>query len=600
RQKDNKYDGWVTEFVANLRKELEATFKEDVSIYFDENPHDGLLETHNVGKSLEGKLKSLILIPIISQTYCDPKSFAWQHEFMAFNQIASSDKFGRTVRLANGNMAERILPVKIHDVDPEDTQLYESATHEVLRSVDFIYRLPGVNRQLRARDDEQIKNPNQILYRDQVNKVAHAIKDLITGLKKLERNDLSQPEIKKIPSTPNPIVTETKTNKKIKSEINVRHKRLVLWTLPVAGLCIAAFLFVPKWRDRKRAETELLPEIKKLVDENFRPPTRAYDLALEVEKIIPGDSALKTLLPVVTTTTSIITDPPGAEVFWKDYDKPESPWRSAGVTPIKGGRFPRPYLRMEIRKEGYQTIEYAGPWHYGRLGPEIDTLKLDPSGSLPENMVRVPTKVVPMYIVGLAQHGGKKVHEFLMDRVEVSNKQFKAFMDAGGYTNKTYWQYPFYLDGKEIPFETAVKLFTDKTERQAPANWEGGMYPDGQEAHPVTGVSWYEAAAYASFVEKKLPTIFHWGAVAETSRTEFIIPWSNFSGKSSVPVGSLSGYSTFGIYDLAGNAREWCFNESSEGGAGLRFILGGGYNDATYSFNDSYTQPAFDRWITNG
>ena len=45
RQKDNKYDGWVTEFVTNLKRELEATFKEDISIYFDQNPHDGLLET---------------------------------------------------------------------------------------------------------------------------------------------------------------------------------------------------------------------------------------------------------------------------------------------------------------------------------------------------------------------------------------------------------------------------------------------------------------------------------------------------------------------------------------------------------------------------
>ena len=68
RQKDNKGDKWVTEFVNALKAELEATFKEDISIYFDENPHDGLLETHNVDKSLEGKLKCLIFIPIISQT----------------------------------------------------------------------------------------------------------------------------------------------------------------------------------------------------------------------------------------------------------------------------------------------------------------------------------------------------------------------------------------------------------------------------------------------------------------------------------------------------------------------------------------------------
>ena len=76
RHKDNKYDGWVSEFVANLKKELEATLKDDVSIYFDENPHDGLLETHQVDQSLSAKVKSLVFIPIISQTYCDPRSFA--------------------------------------------------------------------------------------------------------------------------------------------------------------------------------------------------------------------------------------------------------------------------------------------------------------------------------------------------------------------------------------------------------------------------------------------------------------------------------------------------------------------------------------------
>ena len=82
RQKDNKGGHWVTDFVDALKTELDATFKEDISIYFDENPHDGLLETHNVDKSLEGKLKCLIFIPIISQTYCDPKSFAWQQRVM--------------------------------------------------------------------------------------------------------------------------------------------------------------------------------------------------------------------------------------------------------------------------------------------------------------------------------------------------------------------------------------------------------------------------------------------------------------------------------------------------------------------------------------
>lgn len=137
RHNDNR-SGWVTEFVSALQEELAATLKEPVSVYFDTNPHDGLLETHNVDKSLEGKLKCLIFIPIISQTYCDIKSFAWQHEFVAFNKMAKDDQFGRDIRLAGGNVTSRILPVKIHDLDPDDKTLLENELGGVLRSIDFI------------------------------------------------------------------------------------------------------------------------------------------------------------------------------------------------------------------------------------------------------------------------------------------------------------------------------------------------------------------------------------------------------------------------------------------------------------------------------
>ena len=181
RQKDNKYDGWVTEFIDHLKREIEATFKEDVSIYFDENPHDGLLEIHNVNKSLETKLKSLIFIPIVSQTYCDPKSFAWQNEFLAFNKLASSDKLGRDVKLASGNVCSRIIPIKIHDLDDSDTELIERETGCRFRAIEFIYSSAGVNRPLKP-DDNPDKNLNKTFYRDQINKVANTIKDIIYGL----------------------------------------------------------------------------------------------------------------------------------------------------------------------------------------------------------------------------------------------------------------------------------------------------------------------------------------------------------------------------------------------------------------------------------
>jgi TolB-like protein/Tfp pilus assembly protein PilF len=183
RQKDNKYDGWVTEFVDNLRKELEATFKEEINVYFDINPHDGLLETHDVDASLKNKLKCLVFIPIISRTYCDPKSFAWEHEFKAFVEQASQDKFGLKVKLPNGNVASRVLPVRIHDLDNTDIKLCESLIGGVLRGVEFIYKSAGVNRSLRSKEDSPGDNLNKTFYRDQLNKVALAIKEIISGLK---------------------------------------------------------------------------------------------------------------------------------------------------------------------------------------------------------------------------------------------------------------------------------------------------------------------------------------------------------------------------------------------------------------------------------
>jgi len=182
RQNDNR-SGWVTEFIHSLQDELVATLKDPVSVYFDANPATGIRETDDVDKSLEGKLKCLIFIPIVSQTYCDPKSFAWQSEFCVFNRMAKEDQFGRDIRLGNGNVASRILPIKIHDLDIEDKALLENELGTVLRAVEFIFKTPGVNRPLRAFEDHPQDNLNKTFYRDQLNKVANAIKEIITSIK---------------------------------------------------------------------------------------------------------------------------------------------------------------------------------------------------------------------------------------------------------------------------------------------------------------------------------------------------------------------------------------------------------------------------------
>ena len=183
RHNDNQFDGWVTEFVARLQDELAATIKERLSIYFDKDRTDGLGDTHMVGPSLAHRLRAFILIPLISQTYCDTSRFSWQHEFLPFHQQARADRLGLYLRLPSGNVGCRILPLRIHNLDATDVQLLEQTMGGPLRTIDFVYEDLGVNRPLRAKDDELPRPTGGLLYRNQINKVANAIKELVAAAK---------------------------------------------------------------------------------------------------------------------------------------------------------------------------------------------------------------------------------------------------------------------------------------------------------------------------------------------------------------------------------------------------------------------------------
>jgi TolB-like protein/Tfp pilus assembly protein PilF len=180
RHNDNR-SGWVTDFVKHLQEELSATIKEPLSVYFDTNPHDGLLENHDVGKSLAGKLKCLIFIPIISRTYCDTSSFAWKNEFLVFRDLSKTDSLGLDIRLEDGNVASRILPIQIHDISPEDHRVFANENGGPLRSIPFIFKTSGVNRPLMVTDDRS-ENFYRNLYRDQINKTANAVDGILRSL----------------------------------------------------------------------------------------------------------------------------------------------------------------------------------------------------------------------------------------------------------------------------------------------------------------------------------------------------------------------------------------------------------------------------------
>jgi hypothetical protein len=382
------------------------------------------------------------------------------------------------------------------------------------------------------------------------------------------------------------------------SATRASRRRWVIGAAVALGL-VGAAISLPGWLAREHARAVLLPQIQEAIAHLSRSDTDLLSAALKVEEALPGNATLAGLWGRIALPYSIETEPSGAEVYWKEYDKADATWQRAGVTPLRNVKLPRTILRLEVRKAGFQTIEMVAPRYlFSIVNDFTANLKLDLVGSLPEGMVRIPGGKASMAIVGLERFEGREVPQFLVDRFEVTNRQFKAFVEAGGYTNPRYWQQPILEGGRVIPFKEAVAWFNDRTGRHGPASWEAGTFPDGTQDHPVTGVSWYEAAAYAVYAGKSLPTAFQWSRIADTALTEFLVPYSNFDSKSPWPVGSRPGISTYGVYDIAGNAREWMANAST--GTAERFILGGGWNDPTYAFNDGYSQPALDRGPSNG
>ena len=174
------------------------------------------------------------------------------------------------------------------------------------------------------------------------------------------------------------------------------------------------------------------------------------------------------------------------------------------------------------------------------------------------NMVLISAGEFEMGNNGPVEHHGPQEDEtpihtvyvdaFYMDKYEVTNADFKKFLDAN-----PEWQ------------KGNVKFQDDKTYL---GYWNGNAYPEGQGNHPVN-VNWYAAMAYAKWVGKRLPTEAEWEKSARGGLKNQDYPWGNSinpsmanyeMNSSTVPVGSYFP-NNYGLHDMAGNVEEWCLDE---------------------------------------
>lgn len=201
------------------------------------------------------------------------------------------------------------------------------------------------------------------------------------------------------------------------------------------------------------------------------------------------------------------------------------------------------------------------------------------------------------YVAFVGWQGPFKLPPYYIDRHEVTNRDYEVFVDSGGYQNQKLWPTEFMKDGHKLSWDEAMPIFRDVTGRPGPSTWTGGHYPQGQGDFPVTGLSWFEAAAYATFVGKSLPVLAQWEQFAPSDQGPTIVQASNIAGHALAPVESYKGLGPFGTYDAAGNAREWIANTVDDD---MRFILGGSWRSPIYLYYTPEVASPYDRSDTNG
>jgi serine/threonine protein kinase/dienelactone hydrolase len=372
-------------------------------------------------------------------------------------------------------------------------------------------------------------------------------------------------------------------------ELRVSFGYAVLAALVVVLSLAAGGWFYHRSERRHWAREQAIPEIAKLQDQHRA--LAAFQLMKEAERYLPGDPHLAQIADQSTKEISITSSPPGATVEIKDYLTPDRPWFLLGTTPLTNIRIPVGYFRWRVSKQG------VGDYVAAPLTQNVMNFALDAEMSAPNGMSWVKGGIWGSFIGFVGGVGPYDLHSFFVDRYEVTNRQYQEFVDKGGYQKPEYWKGKFVRNGRELKREEAMTLFRDSTGRAGPSTWEGGHFPEGQADYPVSGVSWYEASAYAAFAGKSLPVFAQWYAVASPDVGHYIVQVSNISLSKLAPVGKFQGLGLYGTYDMAGNIREWVENNS---GDSRKFILGGDWKSQTYMYSEPEALSPFDRSPENG
>jgi serine/threonine protein kinase/formylglycine-generating enzyme required for sulfatase activity len=447
------------------------------------------------------------------------------------------------------------------------------------------------------------------LLRKQPDQRYQTAKDLLLDLRTLKDEQEFQQRLGRTPAPSAPASPNSSSDAAIRQPSRGPRRLLVLGLAALAVLTAGGW-FAWKTVSVQRAKRQVAQVAALAEAGNY---AAAYDLAVAVERHVPGDPTITRVMPAISDSISVTTEPLGAAVYLTRFtDGTPAPRQRLGTSPLGNVRIARGQYIVSIEKDGYASIERTVSGVTIRVGTLVITpppirieQRLIPATTVPARMEFVPGGDYRLVAWSRPTDRRVRLNDYFIDKYEVSNQEYKEFINAGGYVKREYWTHPFTKDGRTLSWDETAPLLVDRTGLPGPRSWTSQNFPEGKADHPVTGVTWYEAEAYARFRDKQLATIFQWEKAARNGYVGQAgvagMPWgafypgdsleerANFGSATWPTTRAAFGMSAFGAYNMAGNVAEWTLNDSSDG----FLATGGAWGDPTYTFSQFGGRPGF-------
>ena len=391
-----------------------------------------------------------------------------------------------------------------------------------------------------------------------------------------------------------------KNRKRKKSNKLISKKSKIKMGINIGLTVLVLLLFLYFFRKINKNDqliNQELPKVVQLFDKGNI--LQVFKMTKQLYELNPNNELIKNYYDKSRKYAKLDLNKDGVEIRIK-Y-RGDDMFQFVGYTPIDSFPVPNSWNSYQLKViDGNFSYLFENIFNGVTVDDHVYTLP-EINSEILENHIVMPGRSINNFRVYGRNTGEINIPTFSISKNEVSNIEYQEFVNDGGYQNPTFWDFPFKIDDKLYEFKKTVSTFKGKFGKNGPANWSYGKFPNGLGDHPVSGISWFEARAYAKYKNQELPNMHQWTYAAKAytnTLDQDVMENGNFNSDFTKPVNSDAG-SLSGINNIGGNVKEWLINRSGNNKDKFS-AAGGSYLEPSYQFIGQNFQNPNDRSIGNG